>query len=87
MPGLWHKDFHDARIVACPDGTVIGKSFGQIADERGIHPLDAFLDVLVDNVSMVTVYRNSFNSEVRKGGIDGLVASLSRRNQQPSGAN
>ena len=44
-------------------------------------------DVLVDNVSMVTVYRNSFNSEVRKGGIDGLVASLSRRNQQPSGAN
>ncbi|MEW5787930.1 MAG: ABC transporter substrate-binding protein [Pseudomonadota bacterium] len=42
-------------------------------------------DVLVDNVSMVTVYRNSFNSEVRKGGIEGLVASLSRRNGQ-SGA-
>lgn len=41
-------------------------------------------DVLVDNVSMVTVYRNSFNSEVRKGGIEGLVASLSRRNQQPA---
>jgi phospholipid transport system substrate-binding protein len=43
-------------------------------------------DVLVDNVSMVTVYRNSFNSEVRKGGIEGLVASLSRRNQQPAPA-
>lgn len=43
-------------------------------------------DVLVDNVSMVTVYRNSFNSEVRKGGIEGLVASLSRRNQAPAGA-
>lgn len=38
-------------------------------------------DVLVDNVSMVTVYRNSFNSEVRKGGVDGLLAALSRRNQ------
>ncbi len=38
-------------------------------------------DVLVDNVSMVTVYRNSFNNEVRRGGIDGLVAALSRRNQ------
>jgi phospholipid transport system substrate-binding protein len=38
-------------------------------------------DVLVDNVSMVTVYRNSFNSEVRKGGIEGLMAALSRRNQ------
>ncbi|OMB96440.1 hypothetical protein A5733_11865 [Mycobacterium sp. NS-7484] len=48
-PTLWHRDFHDATIVECPDETLIGKSFGQIADERGIHPLDAFLDVLVDN--------------------------------------
>jgi phospholipid transport system substrate-binding protein len=38
-------------------------------------------DVLVDNVSLVTVYRNSFNAEVRKGGIDGLIAALARRNQ------
>lgn len=46
-------------------------------------------DVLVDNVSMVTVYRNSFNSEVRKGGVEGLLAALSRRNQPgaTSGAN
>lgn len=48
-PTLWHRDFHDAVIVDCPDGSLIGKSFGQIADERGLHPLDAFLDVLVDN--------------------------------------
>lgn len=38
-------------------------------------------DVMVDNVSMVTVYRSSFNSEVRKGGVEGLLAALSRRNQ------
>ncbi|BBZ21986.1 N-acyl-D-amino-acid deacylase family protein [Mycolicibacter hiberniae] len=48
-PSLWHRDFHDAVIVECPDAGLIGKSFGQIADERGLHPLDAFLDVLVDN--------------------------------------
>ncbi|MGD9619350.1 MAG: amidohydrolase family protein [Mycolicibacterium sp.] len=48
-PSLWHRDFHDATIVECPDQSLIGKSFGQIADERGLHPLDAFLDVLVDN--------------------------------------
>lgn len=48
-PALWHRDFHDATIVECPDAGLIGKTFGQIADERGIHPLDAFLDVLVDN--------------------------------------
>ena len=40
-------------------------------------------DVIVDNVSLVTVYRNSFNSEVRKGGVDGLIAALVRRNQKP----
>ena len=38
-------------------------------------------DVKVDNVSLVTVYRNTFNSEVRRGGIDGLLAALQRRNQ------
>ena len=48
-PTLWHRDFHDATIVECPDKTLIGKSFGQIADARGLHPLDAFLDVLVEN--------------------------------------
>ncbi|UQX09773.1 N-acyl-D-amino-acid deacylase family protein [Candidatus Mycobacterium methanotrophicum] len=48
-PSLWHRDFHDAVIVECPDKTLIGKSFGTIADERGLHPLDAFLDVLVEN--------------------------------------
>lgn len=48
-PSLWHRDFHDAVIVECPDTSLIGKSFGAIADERGLHPLDAFLDVLVEN--------------------------------------
>jgi N-acyl-D-aspartate/D-glutamate deacylase len=48
-PTLWHRDFHDATIVECPDESLVGKSFGQIADERGLHPLDVFLDVLVEN--------------------------------------
>ncbi|WP_431523754.1 N-acyl-D-amino-acid deacylase family protein [Mycobacterium shigaense] len=48
-PSLWHRDFHDAVIIECPDKSLIGKSFGAIADERGLHPLDAFLDVLVEN--------------------------------------
>ncbi len=43
-------------------------------------------DVLVEGVSLVTVYKNSFNSEVRKGGIDGLVAALTRRNQPAAGS-
>lgn len=41
-------------------------------------------DVQVDNVSLVTVYRNSFNSEVRRSGLDGLIAALQRRNKPPT---
>ncbi len=46
-PRLWHRDLHDAEIVACPDASVVGKSFGRVAEERGIHPVDAFLDLVV----------------------------------------
>src|SRR5215212_8118647 len=69
-PTLWHRDFHDATIVECPDKTLIGKSFGQIADERGVHPLDAFLDVLVDNgertVRWTTIVANHRPEQLNK---------------------
>src|ERR1700722_13621395 len=69
-PSLWHKDFHDAVIVECPDKTLIGKSFGAIAKERGLHPLDAFLDVLVENgernVRWTTVVANHRPKQLNK---------------------
>ena len=37
-------------------------------------------DVLIDGVSLVTNYRSSFNTEIQKNGIDGLVKSLAERN-------
>lgn len=37
-------------------------------------------DVLIDGVSLVTNYRSSFNTEIQKNGIDGLVKSLTERN-------
>jgi len=46
-PRVWHRDFSDAAIVACPDASVVGRSFGDVARERGIHPVDAFLDLVV----------------------------------------
>jgi N-acyl-D-aspartate/D-glutamate deacylase len=46
-PRVWHRDLHDAHIVACPDPLLVGKSFGDVADARGIHPVDAFLDLVV----------------------------------------
>ena len=37
-------------------------------------------DVLIDGVSLVTNYRSSFNTEIQKSGIDGLIKSMSERN-------
>lgn len=75
-PTLWHRDFHDAVIVECPDKTLVGKSFGAIAEQRGLHPLDAFLDVLVDNgernVRWTTVVANH-----RRKQLDRLAADPS----------
>lgn len=45
-PRVWHRDFYDAQITACPDESVVGKTFGQVADARGTHPVDAFLDLV-----------------------------------------
>lgn len=73
-PTLWHRDFHDAVIVGSPDASLIGKSFGQIADERGLHPLDAFLDVLVDNgernVRWTTTLANHRSKQLNKLAVD-----------------
>jgi phospholipid transport system substrate-binding protein len=39
-------------------------------------------DVSIDGVSLVTNYRSSFGSEIRNSGIDGLIRTLTARNQQ-----
>lgn len=46
-PKVWQKDFGDAYVVDAPDKSWIGKSFGQLAEERNQHPVDAFLDIVV----------------------------------------
>jgi N-acyl-D-aspartate/D-glutamate deacylase len=47
---VWQRDFFDAVIVDCPDASVIGKSFGQVGlDRRGLHPVDAFLDLVLEH--------------------------------------
>ncbi|OUS94445.1 amidohydrolase family protein [Rhodococcus sp. NCIMB 12038] len=47
-PRIWHRNFYDAVIVGCPDETLIGKTFGAVGDLRGVHPVDAYLDLVVE---------------------------------------
>lgn len=39
-------------------------------------------DVVVENLSLVTNYRGSFNTEISKAGIDGLIKSLEAKNKR-----
>ena len=41
-------------------------------------------DVVIDGASLVTTYRGTFNEQVQKGGIDGLIKTLADRNSGPA---
>ncbi|MEZ0371433.1 MAG: amidohydrolase family protein [Candidatus Sericytochromatia bacterium] len=47
-PKIWQKDFGDAYVLAAPDPELVGKSFLEIAEARGQHPVDTFLDLVVE---------------------------------------
>ena len=42
-------------------------------------------DVVIAGVSLVQNYRSSFNSEIQKSGIDGLIATLANKNKSQPG--
>jgi N-acyl-D-aspartate/D-glutamate deacylase len=41
----YHRDLAEARIVGCPDATLEGKTFAQVAARQGVEAIDAFLDL------------------------------------------
>lgn len=60
-PKVWHKDLSRSVITKCPEKELIGKNFYQIAEERGQHPVDVFLDMIIDydkKISWTTTIAN-----------------------------
>ncbi len=47
-PKVWHRDLSIAYVLKCPDKTIIGKNFYQIAEEKNEHPVDTFLDLVAE---------------------------------------
>jgi N-acyl-D-aspartate/D-glutamate deacylase len=48
-PRVWHRDFDDAEITECPDASLVGRHIGDVARERGVHPVDCYLDLVVEH--------------------------------------
>ena len=47
-PRVWQRDFGDAIILDCPDASIIGKNFSEVAKNRNVHVVDLFLDLVVE---------------------------------------
>ena len=50
FPGrAYHRDLDEARILDCPDANVVGRTFGEVARDRGDDPIDTFLDLQAEH--------------------------------------
>ncbi|PSJ76723.1 N-acyl-D-glutamate amidohydrolase [Sphingobacteriales bacterium UPWRP_1] len=45
-PRVFHRNLKDTHIVSCPDDSLVGKSFAQVAAAEGKEVVDSFLDLL-----------------------------------------
>jgi len=68
-PRVWQRDFGDAVILNCPDSSIIGRNFADVANERGVHVVDLFLDMVVKHgraLRWFTVIGNHRKDRLRK---------------------
>ena len=71
------KDTMVRTVVSQPGGQPIPIDYGMERTDKGWK----VYDVVVDGVSLVTTYRGSFNEQIQKSGVDGLVKTLADRNR------
>jgi N-acyl-D-aspartate/D-glutamate deacylase len=46
---LWNRDIGDGRVHQCPDSSLNGLSFAEIAKMKNVHVAEAFVDLLVEH--------------------------------------
>lgn len=63
--------------IRIPDGRVVAVNYEM---RKGAFGWKVF-DVVVEGISLVTSYRNSFADQIQLDGIDGLIRSLAEKNQ------
>jgi N-acyl-D-aspartate/D-glutamate deacylase len=49
LPKAFHRDLAQATVVECPDASLVGRSFADIAAERGQDAVDVFLDAVIEH--------------------------------------
>jgi N-acyl-D-aspartate/D-glutamate deacylase len=65
LPRAFHRDFNQSEILECPDASLVGKSFSQVARERGAHVVDVFLDLIAEHGARLRWYTVMGNDRVK----------------------
>ena len=81
-------------LRAAPDATDVEVRFRVLRPQRSAEPINVsyrmaktpdgwkIYDVNVVGVWMIEAYKNTFHSEISRGGIDGLIATLAAKNKK-----
>ncbi len=72
LPKVYHRDFKYSEVLACPDDSVVGKSFAQVSQDRSCHVVDAFLDLAAEHGEHLRWYSVMAND--RLGPLEGIVS-------------
>ena len=72
LPKVFHRDFNQSEILACPDAALVGKSFAAVAHERREHVVDTFLDLVVRWGTELRWYTVMAND--RRGALEYIVS-------------
>ena len=71
LPKVFHRDFNQSRILACPEPELVGRSFVDVARERGQHPVDTFLDLVALHGEKLRWYTVMAND--RRAALDEII--------------
>jgi len=69
LPKAFHRNFHHSKVLACPDASLVGKSFTEIALARGEDVSDTFLDLCArygTSLRWYTVMANAHDADLEK---------------------
>ncbi len=63
---VYHRDLREARIMGAPDESLVGRTFADVAAERGVDPLDCFMDLIAEHGTDLRWYTVIGNDRVRE---------------------